>query len=202
MPSPPLSPTPEADADPLAPLVAEIERLAAADTITRAAQVELVFLDVDGVMTDGRLDQGDDGVERKRFHARDTIGARLLVRAGVRLAIVSGRTSETLARRARELGVDELHQGVEAKLGIVERIAADAGMPLARCAYLGDDVVDLAPMRRVGLAICPADAHLVVRAQATHVLSRGGGAAALREAAELILHARGTLRDAHVPYLV
>jgi len=187
--------------DLLAPLIAEIERHASPEIVARAARIELLFLDVDGVLTDGGLDQGDDGLERKRFHARDTIGARLLARGGVRLAIVSGRASPTLERRAAELGIDELHQGVEAKLGVVERVARSADVPLERCAYVGDDVVDLPPMRRVGLALCPADAHVLVSARAHHVLSRAGGEAALREAAELVLHARGDLRDAHAPYL-
>ena len=189
------------DDDPLAPFLAEIERHAGAAVIARAATVELLLLDVDGVMTDGGLIQSDDGQEHKRFHAQDTLGLRMLQASGVRAAIISGRASETLANRARELGVDELHQGCDDKGEALARIVAEGDVPLERCAFIGDDVVDLPPMRRVHLALCPADAHPLARAHAHHVLARGGGEAAVREACELIMHAQGTLRDALAPHL-
>lgn len=185
----------------LSALADAIERSASPTTLARAAGIALVAFDVDGVMTDGALIQGDDALEHKRFHARDTIGLRLLGRAGLKIAIVSGRASSTLENRARELDVDALHQGVDDKLAAFEALAADCGVPPARCAFVGDDVVDLPPMRRAGLALCPADAHPLVRAEAHHALSRRGGEAAVREAAELLLHARGALADAFAPWL-
>ena len=187
--------------DPLATLIEGIERHVHPTTLARAARVELLALDVDGVMTDGGLIQGDDGLEHKRFHAHDTIGLRLLRESGVRVAVVSGRASETLANRAREIGVDELHQGIDDKAEALAAIVRSSGVAPERCAFLGDDVVDLPPMRRVHLALCPADAHPLVRALSHHALARRGGEAAVREAAELLMHAHGTLRAALAPYL-
>ena len=157
-------------------LAAEIERRSGPDVLARAAAVELLVLDVDGVMTDGGLIQSDDGLEHKRFHARDTLGLRMLRASGVELAIVSGRRSPTLENRARELGVDTLYQDCHDKAGALEEIVTTSGVPLSRCAYIGDDVVDLPPMRRVHLALCPSDAHPLVRACVDHVLPRGRAA--------------------------
>ena len=182
-------------------LIADLGRTIEPDVLSRAAAVDLLLLDVDGVMTDGGLIQSDDGQEHKRFHARDTLGLRMLQASGTGVAIVSGRRSPTLSNRARELGIDTLYQDCHDKVGALEEIAAASGVPLDRCAFVGDDVVDLPPMSRVGLALCPADAHPLVRACADHVLPRGGGEAALRDACELLMHARGTLREALADYL-
>jgi len=187
--------------DPLAAVLADLERRSGPAVLARAACVELLLLDVDGVMTDGGLIREDDELESKRFHARDTIGVRLLQSSGVQVAIVSGRSSPTLAARARELGVDTLYQGCDDKRDALGRALAATGISAARAAYVGDDVVDLPPMRRVHLALCPADAHPLVRACAHHVLGHGGGEAAVRDACELLMHARGTLRTAYEPYL-
>ena len=186
--------------DPFAAWLADVERRAGDEVLARAARIELVLLDVDGVMTDGGLIREDDGLESKRFHARDTIGLRLLRASGVRVGIVSGRASRTLADRAEEIGVDALHQGVHDKREALARVLAELAVAPERTAFVGDDVVDLPPMRRVHLAIAPADAHPLVRISAHHVLGRGGGEAAVREAAELLMHARGTLRAAFAPY--
>ena len=187
--------------DTLGPLLVDIERRAGAAVLARAAAVDLVLLDVDGVMTDGGLIRGDDGLEYKRFHARDTIGLRLLRASGVKVGIVSGRASTTLADRAEEIGVDALHQGVHDKREALVAVLAALDVPVERTAFIGDDVVDLPPMRRVRLALATADAHPLVRASAHHVLAAAGGRAAAREAAELLMHARGTLRAALGRYL-
>lgn len=199
-PAPPLVDE-RADDDLLGPWIAALERRAGDAVLARAARVELLLLDVDGVMTDGGLIRGDDGLEYKRFHARDTIGLRLLRASGVKVGIVSGRASTTLADRAEEIGVDALHQGVHDKREALAAVLAALDVTAGRAAFIGDDVVDLPPMRRVHLALATADAHPLVRASAHHVLAAAGGRAAAREAAELIMHARGTLRVALGPYL-
>ena len=187
-------------ADPLGAWLDGLGRRAGSATLARAARVELLLLDVDGVMTDGGLIRGDDGLEHKRFHARDTIGLRLLRASGVRIGIVSGRASRTLADRAEEIGVDALHQGVDDKREALGRVLGELGARAERTAFVGDDLVDLPVMRRVHLALAPADAHPLVRNEAHHVLAADGGRAAVRDACELLMHARGTLRAALAPY--
>ena len=202
-PSPPIPPLAEdlaGGGDPLAPWIADLERRAGHAVVARAARVELLLLDVDGVMTDGGLIREDDGLESKRFHARDTIGLRLLRASGVRVGIVSGRASPTLADRAEEIGVDALHQGVHDKREALARVLDELDISAERTAFVGDDVVDLPPMRRVHFAVAPGDAHPLVKAASHHVLGAGGGEAAVREVSELLMHAHGTLRAALAPY--
>lgn len=182
-------------------MVDAIESRAGETVLRKASEIELLLLDVDGVMTDGGLIQSDDGQEHKRFHAHDTLGLRLLQAAGVRCGIVSGRASPTLANRALELGIDIVRAGCHDKLAVMNEILEESAIPAPKCAFMGDDIVDLAPMLRAGLALCPQDAHALARAHAHYVLERPGGSGAAREACELILQARGSLRDAFEPYL-
>lgn len=180
--------------------IESIEARAGEVVLAKAASIVVFLLDVDGVMTDGGLIQSDDGVEHKRFHAHDTLGLRMLQAAGVRCGIVSGRASPTLTNRAREIGIEIVHQACHDKLSALNAICEANGVEVDRVAFMGDDIVDLPPMRRVGLALSPTDAHPLAVANAHHVLSRGGGRAAVREACELILQAQGNLRDALAPY--
>ena len=156
----------------------------------RLARIGLVILDVDGVLTDGRLYLGPDGSEWKAFHVHDGLALARAGRAGLAVAVVSGRRAEAVALRCRELGVAEIHQGVEDKVAVYETIRERHGRTDTEVAAMGDDLGDLPLLRRVGLAIAPADAVLEVRRAAHWVTHRAGGQGAVREALEAILRAR------------
>lgn len=160
------------------------------DLETRAAAVELLALDVDGVLTDGRLWFGDDGAEYKAFHVRDGHGLVALGRAGVRLAVISGRRSSAVDRRMAELGIAHVHQGVGDKPAVLAELLERTGISAERAAFIGDDEPDLAVMRKVGLPIAVADAHPLARAAAAWVTTLPGGLGAVREACDLILDSR------------
>lgn len=156
-----------------------------------AARVRLLVLDVDGVLTDGRLYYGARGEALKVFHVRDGLGVKLLAAAGVTVAVISGRRSAMTARRCRELGVRHLLQGVEDKLAAFQRLRDRLGMSSTVCACVGDDVPDVALMREVGLSFAVADAHPQAR-RAAHVITRlPGGKGAVREVCDYLLEARG-----------
>jgi 3-deoxy-D-manno-octulosonate 8-phosphate phosphatase (KDO 8-P phosphatase) len=157
----------------------------------RCAAVELLVADVDGVLTDGGIVLGSGGLELKHFHVRDGSGLKLWHQAGRRTALISGRTSQAVEARARELGVAWVYQGAGDKLSAL-RLAltvADVGPP-AVC-YVGDDLPDLPAMRACGLAVAVADACAEVRAFAHYTTQAPGGRGAVREVIELILHAQG-----------
>lgn len=156
------------------------------------ARIGLVVLDVDGVLTDGRLYLGPDGSEWKAFHVHDGLALARAGRAGLAVAVMSGRQSEAVALRCRELGMTEVHQGVEDKVAVYETIRERHGRADAEVAAMGDDLGDLPLLRRVGLAIAPADAVPEVRQAAHWVTRRAGGQGAVREALEAILRARRT----------
>ncbi len=157
----------------------------------RCRSLRLVLSDVDGVMTDGTFLLLPDGGEAKAFHVRDGLGIVLARRAGLRFGILSGRTSETVSRRAAELGIEIVRQGVEDKAAALREIAAAEGITSREVAYMGDDVSDLGVMAEVGLSAAPADAPLEVRAQAFMITDARGGRGCLREFLEAILRARG-----------
>ena len=164
------------------------------DAVAAARGIRLVVLDVDGVLTDGKLFYGADGGEYKAFHVRDGLGVKLLQRAGMQVAIITGRNSPSVTRRAEELGIDYLLQGREDKLEALRELLATHfsawGEDLAAVAYMGDDLPDLAAICAVGLGITVADANAVVLARARWSTTRPGGAGAVREAAEFILRAQ------------
>ena len=157
----------------------------------RCRRVRLVLSDVDGVMTDGTLLLLPGGGEAKAFHIRDGLALVLARRAGLRTGILSGRCSEAVTRRAAELAVDVVRQGVSDKAAALGEILSAEGLEAAEVAYIGDDVNDLALMRRTGLSAAPADAPFEVRAQADMVTEAAGGHGCLREFVEAILRARG-----------
>ena len=169
--------------------------------MSRAAEVKLVVFDVDGVLTDGRLLLGDNGVEYKAFHSRDGHGMKMLARSGVELAIITGRRSQLVAERMASLGIAQVHQGHASKLPVFEGLIADLDLSDAEAAYVGDDVVDLGIMSRVGLAIAVANAHPLVLEQAHWCTPSDGGRGAAREVCDLIMHAHGTLAGVHRDYL-
>lgn len=155
-----------------------------------ASRVRLLVLDVDGVMTDGRLYYGARGEALKVFHVRDGLGVKLLAAAGVTVAVISGRKSGMTARRCRELGIRHVLQGVQDKLARFQRLRTRMGLPADACACVGDDIPDVALMRAVGLAFAVSDAHPQARS-AAHVITRlAGGQGAVREVCDYLLQAR------------
>ena len=154
-----------------------------------AGALRLLALDVDGVLTDGRLYYGNDGEELKAFNIKDGLGLKLLQRAGVAVAIITGRRSQIVERRAAELGIAHVVQGREDKRAALEELCAVLGLSLAQCAYMGDDLPDLGALRAAGIGLAPADAVDAVAAAADWQSRYPGGAGCVREACEQLLHA-------------
>ena len=171
------------------------------DARIRAACIKLIAFDIDGVMTDGSLYYTDDGRELKAFSVQDGLGLKLLQRAGLELAIVTGRNSVVVARRAADLGIAHVFQGVADKRATVSRLLTKLGLHWNECAFMGDDLIDLAAMAQCGLAIAPAHARLLVRERAHAITDASGGHGAVREAAEFILAAQGRLDGLVAAYL-
>ncbi len=157
----------------------------------RCRPLRLLLTDVDGVLTDGRLFLLPDGTEVKPFHIRDGLGIVLAQQHGLRIGILSGRSSENVARRAAELGIQIVLQGVRDKRAALLDLLAREGLRASQVAYIGDDLNDLALMREVGLSAAPADAVQEVRRRASLVTKARGGHGCLRELIETILRARG-----------
>jgi 3-deoxy-D-manno-octulosonate 8-phosphate phosphatase (KDO 8-P phosphatase) len=157
----------------------------------RAKSVRMIMMDVDGVLTDGRILYSTDGAEIESFFVRDGLGLRAAQRAGLVTAILTGRASGAVARRAKELGIPEIHMGIENKMEAYETVLRRHGLTDEAVAYLGDDVNDLPLLARVGLSVAPADAADEVKARVAYVTARAGGRGAVREAIELILKAQG-----------
>ncbi len=162
--------------------------------LARAARIRCLFLDVDGVMTDCKLYLGADGAEVKAVNVRDGLGIKNLLRAGIEVAVISGRPSPAMQTRLEYLGLRHIALGTEDKLPAYEKVLATLGLADAACAHMGDDTPDLPLLRRVGLALCVADAHPKALAAAHWVSAHRGGDGAIRQAADLILQAQG--RDA------
>lgn len=157
----------------------------------RCRALQLVLTDVDGVMTDGTVLLLPDGGEAKAFHVRDGLAVALAHGVGLRTGLVSGRTSEAVARRAHELGMAVVRQGVRDKGAALREILAEQGLTAQQVAYIGDDLNDLPILNAVALSAAPADAPLEVRAAAFMVMQTRGGQGCLREFLEAILRARG-----------
>lgn len=157
----------------------------------RCRALRLVLSDVDGVLTDGTVLLLPDGREAKAFHIRDGLGMVLARRAGLKIGLLSGRSSETVTARAAELHLDVVRQGVSDKRAAFEEILREQGLRPQEVAYIGDDVNDLSVLTEVGLSGAPADAVFEVRSQAFMVMDARGGQGCLREFLEAILKARG-----------
>ena len=160
-----------------------------------ALAIRLLALDVDGVLTDGAIIYGNDGEELKAFSIKDGLGIKLLQRAGIEVAIITGRESQIVQRRARELGIERIIQGREDKLTALRELAQILELELEQCAYMGDDLPDLGAIIDAGLGMTVADAVRAVADCAQWQSSLAGGAGAVREAAEFILRCRGQLED-------
>ena len=165
-----------------------------------AQKVKLLLLDVDGVLTDGRLYYGNAGEELKAFDIQDGLGIKLLQNAGIKVGIITGRSSELVERRAKELGIDHLIQGREDKLTALNELLEKITFDLEEIAFVGDDLPDLAIIRRVGLGITPANGNHLIASQALWQTKKSGGNGAVRDVAELILSAQSKLESVLASY--
>jgi 3-deoxy-D-manno-octulosonate 8-phosphate phosphatase (KDO 8-P phosphatase) len=161
--------------------------------LPRAAQIQLLLLDVDGVLTDGTFSYIPGGGESKTFNTQDGFGLRILQEAGVQVGLITARQSEAVTRRAADLHLKYVHQGVGGKIEVFEEILRRSGHRPPQTAYMGDDWLDLPLLARVGLAAAPANAVAEVRQRVHYVTGCAGGHGAVRELCELILEARGEL---------
>ncbi|MDA8126402.1 MAG: HAD-IIIA family hydrolase [Deltaproteobacteria bacterium] len=153
-------------------------------------KVKLLMMDVDGVLTDGRIIIDDAGLESKHFHVRDGHGLKMVMRIKVGVALVTGRTSKVVAHRAADLGIVEVHQGIKNKAEVLPGILEKFHLAAEETAYIGDDLVDIPLLRRVGFSVAVADAIPEVRGVADYVTKQGGGQGAVREVCDMILKAQ------------
>ena len=159
--------------------------------VTKQCQaIELILVDVDGVLTDGSIVFDNEGIEIKRFHIRDGMGVRLWQKAGGRFGIITGRNSHIVNLRASELGIEIVRQGTEMKLTAAREILAELGLTAEQLWYVGDDLPDMSAVRFAGLGVAVADACEEVRQAADYVTTAAGGRGAVREVIELILKAQ------------
>lgn len=165
-----------------------------------AAQIKMLVLDVDGVLTDGRLYYGNSGEELKAFNIKDGLGIKLLRDAGVKVAIITGRKSNIVDRRAQELGIDDITQGREDKRTALIELCERHALPVTHCAYMGDDLPDLGAITAAGLGMTVANGCEQVRDAADWCSVYDGGNGAVREACETILNAQGKLQSALVQF--
>ncbi|CAH1385820.1 KdsC family phosphatase [Candidatus Nitrotoga sp. M5] len=170
-------------------------------SLSQVQSIRLIAFDVDGIMTDGGLYLTDSGEEFKRFNSLDGHGLKMLKASGVELAIITGRTSRCVEYRAQHLGISHLYQGAHNKLACMQKMLAQLKLPLDVVAFMGDDVIDLPVMRRVGFAISVPNAPQVVRDHAHYITEHEGGHGAVREACELLMSSQGTLDRQLAPYL-
>ena len=159
--------------------------------ITAAKNIKLLLLDVDGVLTDGKLYYGNSGEELKAFNIQDGLGIKLLQQGGIQVGIITGRVSTLLQRRADELGINPVIQGREDKLIALRELLKSQNLDLHQIAFMGDDLPDLSAINSVGLGITVANASSTLAAKADWQTLRSGGDGAVREAAEMILKAQG-----------
>jgi 3-deoxy-D-manno-octulosonate 8-phosphate phosphatase (KDO 8-P phosphatase) len=159
--------------------------------LERAAKIRMLVLDVDGVLTDGRLYFDSRGNEMKAFNTRDGLGIKALQWHGTTLALITGRQSDMVAQRAAQLGIEHVYQGHNDKLNAFNELLSDTHMDEEKICYAGDDWIDIPVLDRVGLAVTVADADEVVKNRVHWVTSRNGGRGAVREICDLILAARG-----------
>ncbi len=171
------------------------------DIIEKAKKLKLLILDVDGVLTDGRLFFDDKGKEYKCFHARDGLGINLLRQTGVEIAVISGRKSNSVALRMKSLGVKYVFQGHENKVAAFKDIIQSLSIQPEQAAHVGDDLLDLPIMKRVGLSIAVNDANDSVKDYADWCTTTPGGQGAVREVCDFIMQAQGTFEGVLKSYM-
>jgi 3-deoxy-D-manno-octulosonate 8-phosphate phosphatase (KDO 8-P phosphatase) len=167
----------------------------------KARKLKLLILDVDGVLTDGKLFFDNEGNEYKAFHARDGHGIKLLRQTGVEVAVISGRKSNSVALRMKNLGIEHVYQGHEDKLAAFHEIIEKTGISPEQTAHVGDDLLDLPIMIRVGLAIAVCDANFAVKQRADWCTTLPGGHGAVREVCDFIMQAQGRFDEVVNAYL-
>lgn len=166
-----------------------------------AKPIKLVIFDVDGVLTDGRVYMSESGHEHKAFHIHDGLGMKMLLQAGIEIAIITSRSSQLVAKRMQELGVKHVYQGQKNKVYAYSELLKKLNLSEQQVAYVGDDLPDLTLIRRSGFGIAVANAVPWVREQADWVTTQQGGQGAVREVCELILQAQGLLKKLQETYL-
>lgn len=157
----------------------------------KAKRIKLLILDVDGVLTDGGIILDNRGNEFKRFHVRDGHGVKMLSRVGIKTAIITGRNSKVVERRAKELGITEVHQGIYKKSSVYEYLLRKYKCKDEEVAFMGDDIVDIELLKRAGLSAVPCDAEEEAKKWASFISTRGGGKGAVREFIDFILKSAG-----------
>ena len=171
------------------------------DILNKAAKIKLVVFDVDGVLTDGSLIVGDDGEEYKAFYSKDGLGMKMLQQTGVKIAVITARTSKVVIHRMENLGIKHIYQGQLEKLPAFEKILTELNLSNEQAAYVGDDVIDLPVMLKAGLSIAVNDSHPLVIQHSYWQTPRNGGRGAARDVCELIMEAQGTLDAQFNKYL-
>ena len=160
--------------------------------IEKAKKIRLLILDVDGVLTDGGLLYSNQaGEELKKFNVKDGLGIKLLTQEGIRVVIISGRTSKAVEHRARELGIQEVYQGVRDKVAVFEEIIKRDKINPEEVSFIGDDLIDLSLLSRVGFSVGVSDGVDAVKEAADYVTQLPGGKGAVREVCEIILKSQG-----------
>jgi 3-deoxy-D-manno-octulosonate 8-phosphate phosphatase (KDO 8-P phosphatase) len=162
-----------------------------AATCHRLSQIKLLLMDVDGVLTDGRVIMADDGIESKAFSTRDGFGLAIVKRYGLKTGVISGRTSPATDQRCQDLKLDEIHLGRLKKLAVFESIIQQRDLMPEVVAFIGDDVIDIPVMKRCGISACPHDAHDEVLNEVDIILTKNGGHGAVRQFVDLWLIATG-----------
>lgn len=164
-----------------------------ADTLVqKAKKIKLLILDVDGVMTDNHLYYNDEGVETKTFYTRDGHGMVMLQKSDVEIGIITGRKSQLVANRMRDLKVKHVYQGVPDKLPTFLKLIEELKINLEEIAYVGDDILDLPILKRVGFSITPADGDIEVKPHVDYISEFKGGRGCVREVCEIIMRSQGT----------
>ena len=172
-----------------------------ATAMARAARIKLMIFDVDGILTDGSLHFGAEGEVIKTFNVLDGHGIKMLQQSGVATAIISARQSPIVLKRATDLGIRHVQQGIHDKRSAFEQLLKETNMPADLCGFIGDDVIDLPILTRVGFAASVPNGHAEVRSRVHYVTQASGGRGAAREVCDLILRSQGNYEAAMAPYL-
>lgn len=167
------------------------------DLMAKLQALKLVIFDVDGVLTDGRLLYTEQGETIKCFNVKDGVAMKLLPKWGIRVAVITAKDSVPLRQRMKELNVEHFYPGCHNKAEAFAELIADLGVHPEEAAYVGDDVIDLQVMPKVGVAMCPSDAHILVQRHCPIILSKAAGEGVAREVADIVLAARMPLEEAY-----
>ncbi|MFA4915800.1 MAG: HAD hydrolase family protein [Syntrophales bacterium] len=170
------------------------------ELVKKIRRISLLILDVDGVLTDGRIIMNDSGQETKHFDVRDGHGLKILMRYGIDVIFLTGRRSDVVEHRAKDLGIGEVHQGIRDKVTVFEEIITKRNIERNQVAYVGDDIVDVSLLRRVGFSVAVADAVEEAKKVADYITEKNGGKGAVREVCEIILKAQEKWHEVAAKY--